>query len=69
MIVNEAQVICAMQHWERLHIAANGPLDRINLPKECNLLAEILGTMWFQKETQTEVPDDSEIARLIKESM
>lgn len=68
MIASESQIVSAMAHWERIHVAANGPLNGLGLPKECSILADLLGTMWLHKETEADIPDGSEIARLIKDS-
>lgn len=68
MIVSDSQVIQAMQHHEAAHIAENGPLNGIDLPKAVGRLADLLGTMWHTGETQAEVPEDSDMAELIRAS-
>jgi len=67
MIVTEERLLDAMKAWERRHIEANGPLNGIDLSKECARLADLLGVMWFAKESEAQIPDDSDIAKLIQE--
>ena len=65
MIVTQTEIIRAMAYWEKSHIAQNGPLDGVTLPRECSKLADLLGRMWFEREDETQVPDESETANLI----
>lgn len=65
MIVTEEQIVAAMHRWESDHTQTHGPLDGLTLPKQCSKLAELLGTMWYHRETSAEIPDESDIANLI----
>lgn len=65
MIVSEKQVLNAMAYWEAAHIREHGPLDGVTLPRNCARLADLLGAMWFAKDTEAQLPDDSPISRLI----
>ena len=68
MIVSQADVLQAMAHHERVHIELHGPLDGVTLPNNCAKLADLLGLMWFHKEAQATIPDESQLADLIAQS-
>ena len=68
MIVSQEDVLQAMAHYERVHVASHGPLDGVTLPKNCSKLADLLGLMWFHQEAEATVPDDSALAALIIEA-
>lgn len=68
IVVSESRVVQAMAYWEREHIARNGPLDRISLPKAVSGLADLLGAMWFEHEVSARLPLDSGVANLILEA-
>lgn len=65
MIVQQKDLVEAMIYWERAHIEKHGPLDGVNLPKECSKLADLLGLMWFENENEAQIPDGSEVAALV----
>jgi hypothetical protein len=65
MIVTDVQILAAMNFWSAEHVRAHGPLDGVSLPKKCSRLADLLGAMWYAKETQATIPDTSELAQLI----
>jgi hypothetical protein len=69
MIVTEEQVLLAMDHFEKKHIAEFGPLDRINVPKAVATLADLLGAMWYEKEREAMLPDSSKTAALLREAL
>lgn len=66
MIVSQDKVTQAMGFWEKRHLDSGGTLDGVSLPKECSKLADLLGVMWFHKEHEATIPDESELARLIE---
>jgi hypothetical protein len=68
MIVTDAQVVAAMAFWENAHIAEHGPLDRVTLPGQCSRLAELLGAMWFARESQAQIAEHSAVAQLLLQS-
>lgn len=68
MIVSEEDITQAMQRCEDRYVRAHGPLDKIHLPKDCATLCDLLGTMWFHNETQANIPDESPLAKLIKDT-
>jgi hypothetical protein len=65
VIVSEAQIISAMHFHEERHIESSGPLDGVHLPKAVAKLADLLGSMWYTKEFEADIPDGCEMAELI----
>lgn len=61
-LVTEAQIHKAMAYYE----AAAGPRDGITICKEVSRLADLLGVMWFQKETVAEIPASSTVYTLLQ---
>ena len=63
--ISETQIVRAMRFFEARHIAVHGPLDGVNLPRECSKLADVLGVMWYEKTSVAQVDSASEVVQLV----
>lgn len=61
LVVTDVQVQAAMSHFER----ANGRGDGISISKEVSKLADLLGAMWYARESEAQVPSSSKIGQLL----
>ena len=62
--VTETQIIRAMQYHENI----GGPRDGVTICNEVSLLADVLGTMWFNKQTEVNFSIQSPIIFLLTAS-
>lgn len=68
LLVSQDRVLRAMQFWEAEHIRRNGPLDHVSLPLAVSKLADLLGVMWYENESQASLLATSSVGILILEA-